>query len=73
MKHSVIIIFGKEQVVKAYNNLEFTEQEKKENIKEYFFDTVQEKKSFLKGINEAIGWMECCIPELELINFQIRN
>ena len=25
-----------------------------------------EKIAFINGINEAIGWTECCIPELEL-------
>lgn len=66
MKYSVKIIFGKEQVNKFYNSESFTVKEKQSNIKEYFFNTEEEKKAFCSGINEAVGWIECCIVENEL-------
>ena len=66
MKYTLKIVFGKEQVSKIYNNEPLTDDELKHNIKEYSFDSEAEKIAFIKGINEAIGWTECCIPELEL-------
>jgi hypothetical protein len=44
-----------------------SEEELKINIKEYQFNAEGEKQAFIKGLNEAIGWMEFCIPELEVI------
>lgn len=69
MRHLITIIFGKEQVIKTYNNIEITQEEKENFIKQYSFETLEEKNAFLKGISEAIGWTDYCIPELELINF----
>ena len=66
MKHTVKVIFGKEQVVKVYNNEPLTEEEQSLFVKEYEFETLQEKLAFIKGLNEANGWVEFCIPELEL-------
>lgn len=66
MKHTLKIVFGKEQVIKIYNNEPLTEEELKNNLKEYSFSSEEEKISFIKGVNEAIGWTECCIPEVEL-------
>lgn len=66
MTHTLKIIFGKEQVLKAYNKESFTKEEEKLNIKEYKFESIEEKDAFIKGLNEAIGWTEFCIPELEL-------
>jgi len=66
MKHTLKVIFGKEQVIKAYNNESFTDEELAINVKVYSFNTNEEKEAFVKGINETIGWTECCIPELEL-------
>jgi hypothetical protein len=27
---------------------------------------MEEKLAFIKGLNEAVGWAEICIPEFEL-------
>lgn len=62
------VVFGKEQVNKIYNNESFTEDELENNVQEYIFNSQKEKEAFLKGINEAIGWTECCFLELELCN-----
>ncbi|MFZ6037609.1 MAG: hypothetical protein ACOYU1_05130 [Bacteroidota bacterium] len=66
MIYTLKIVFGKGQVIKAFNNIPFTKEELEINVKEYNFNSQEEKEAFLKGINEAIGWTECCIPELEL-------
>ena len=73
MNHTVKVIFGKEQVLKIYNNENFTEAELKTNVKFYVFHSIQEKLAFIKGINESIGWNVCCIPEFELQNFDNQN
>ncbi|WP_250631546.1 hypothetical protein [Rhodoflexus caldus] len=70
MNHIVRVIFGKEQVIKAYSNQSLTEEEKRLFVKEYEFGTLEEKLAFIKGLNEAIGWVEFCIPELELCDTQ---
>jgi hypothetical protein len=67
MKYTLKIVFGKEQVTKIYNNEPLTDEELMNNQKEYSFATEEEKNSFLKGINEGIGWTECCIPEFEFL------
>jgi hypothetical protein len=67
MKHSLKVIFGKEQVTKRHNNKPFTDEEIKLNLKEYQFNSEDEKLAFIKGLNEAIGWIEFCIPELEIV------
>ncbi len=66
MKYTVKIVFGKEQVEKIYTNIPLTDEEIKNNVKIYSFTSKEEKKAFIHGINEAIGWTECYIPELEL-------
>ncbi|MEZ7914714.1 hypothetical protein [Macellibacteroides fermentans] len=66
MKHSLKVIFGKEQVVKIYNNTPLSDEEIKLNVKEYQFNSSEEKQAFIKGLNEAIGWVDFCIPELEI-------
>ena len=66
MKHTVKVIFGKEQVIKVYNNEPLTDEEKSLFVKEYEFETLKEKLAFIKGLNEANGWLEFCIPDLEL-------
>lgn len=66
MKHTVKVIFGKEQVIKAYYGEPLTEEELQQNVKQYEFDTLEEKLAFIKGLNEAVGWVEICIPEFEL-------
>jgi hypothetical protein len=66
MKHTLKVIFGKEQVVKIYNNTPLSDEEIKMNVKEYQFNSAEEKQAFIKGLNEAIGWLDFCIPELEI-------
>lgn len=66
MIQKVKIIFGKEQVIKLYNEEPLSNDELQNNLREYTFNSIEEKNSFLKGIDEAIGWTEYCIPELEL-------
>lgn len=66
MKPMLRVIYGKEQIVKIYNNETLTDEEIKLNVKEYQFNSEEEKQAFIKGLNEAIGWIDFCIPELEI-------
>lgn len=63
MKQVAKIIFGKEQVVKAHNGESFSQEELEMNVKEFVFDTIEEKQAFVKGVFEAIGWTGCFISE----------
>ncbi len=38
------------------------------NVKQYEFDTIEELQAFIKGLNEAVGWLEIYIQETELTN-----
>ena len=67
MKHSIKIIFGKEQANKFLNNVPLSEEEKSINEKEYYFETKLELNAFLKGVNETVGWLECYIVESETV------
>lgn len=66
MKPMLRVIYGKEQIIKIYNNETLTDEEIKLNVKEYQFNSEEEKQAFIKGLNEAIGWIDFCIPELEI-------
>jgi hypothetical protein len=66
MKHTIKIIFGKEQVDKFIANIPLTKDEKEINLKEYSFDSEAEMLAFKKGVNEAIGWVECYFVEIAL-------
>jgi hypothetical protein len=66
MKPTLRVIYGKEQIVKTYNNETLTDEEIKLNVKEYQFNSEEEKQAFIKGLNEAVGWLDFCIPELEI-------
>lgn len=66
MKCTLKVIFGKEQVIKAYNDEHFTDEETKQFVKEFEFGSLEEKLAFTNGLKEAVGWIEICIPELEL-------
>jgi len=66
MKFSLKVVFGKEQIIKIHNNEPLTANELENNLKEYFFVSKEDKESFLRGLNEGIGWTECCIPEIEI-------
>lgn len=67
MKHTVKIIFGKEQVNKFHNNENFTEEELNLNVKEFCFETEVEKLAFCKGVEVSVGWTECYILELSFV------
>lgn len=66
MKEKLKIVFGSNAVRKLYVNKQFTNEELEINIKEYEFDSKIEKRAFIRGIEETIGWNEYCIPELEI-------
>ena len=66
MKAKLKIVFGSNAVRKLYVNKKFTNEELEINIKEYEFDSKIEKRAFIRGIEETIGWNEYCIPELEI-------
>ncbi len=66
MKYKLKVIFGKEQVSKILNNEALSDEELNLNVKEYQFETEIEKQAFIRGLNEAVGWTEFCIPELEI-------
>lgn len=61
MKYSVKVIFGKDQVKKFYNDDLFSKEEEQLYVKEFDFSTEAEKVAFCKGIEEAVGWIECYI------------
>ena len=61
MKYSVKVIFGKDQVEKFYNDDLFSKEEEQLYVKEFDFSTEAEKVTFCKGIEEAVGWIECYI------------
>lgn len=56
MKHTLKVIFGKEQVAKILNNEVLSEEELNVNVQEYLFETEIEKQAFIKGLNQAVGW-----------------
>jgi hypothetical protein len=66
MKHTLRVIFGKEQVDKIHNNEVLSDEEVKLNVKEYQFEIETEKRAFIKGLNEAVGWTELYISEIEI-------
>lgn len=63
MRHKLKVVFGKEQVNKVYSNVPLNSAECNLNIREYYFDTIEEKNAFCKGLDEAIGWLEYCLPD----------
>lgn len=62
----VNIIFGKEAIDFFDKNGFLNDEMKKINLKKYDFSSEIEKKAFLKGIEEAIGWNEM----LEISNIE---
>ena len=63
MKHTIKIIFGKEEVNKFLLEIPLSKEEKDINVKEYQFATQIELAAFINGINEAVGWTECYVIE----------
>lgn len=59
------VIFGQEQVLKIRNGDKLTIEETNLYKKEFLFGSIEEKEAFIKGLYEAIGWIEFCIPEIE--------
>ncbi len=68
MKYNLEVIFGKEQVLKYSNNEPLTDEETNLNVKQYQFNSNEEKHAFIKGLNEALGWIDFYIPELDMVN-----
>lgn len=68
MKQTLRVVFGKEQIAKIYNNEILSDEEIKLNVKKYQFKSEEEKQAFIRGLNEAIGWVDFCIPEFEMLN-----
>ncbi len=66
MSYTIKVVFGKEQVWKSYQQIPFTDEELKQHYKEYQFNSKAELDAFMYGVNESIGWTECCFPEYEL-------
>ena len=58
MKHSIKIIFGKEQVIKYHQNEPLSPEEAQINLKEFSFNSKKELEAFCLGLDEAVGWME---------------
>lgn len=58
MKYVLKVVFGKEQVLKVLNNEPLNEYEISLNVKEYQFNSAEEKQAFIDGLNEAVGWTE---------------
>lgn len=65
---TVKVVFGKEQVQKALNNIPIERVEKEQYEKAYSFNTEGEIEAFIKGTNEAVGWQEVYISEELKIN-----
>ena len=65
MKHTVQVVFGKEQVKKWFAGESLAADDKALYVKEYQFESEKEKQAFIHGLNEAVGFVEFCIPELE--------
>lgn len=66
MKHTIRIIFGKEDVDNYLRDGDFTQTLEGVHIKEFYFETESEKMAFCKGIDEAIGWLEYCIVDNQM-------
>lgn len=73
MKHSLSIVFGKEQVLKVYNNETLSNEEIKLYVKDFQFNSLQEKLAFMDGLNAGHGWVDFCIPEIESLSLIPEN
>jgi hypothetical protein len=52
------IAFGREVVNTLYEGRALTQNEKRINLKRYKFNSENEAKSFIEGVNEGVGWSE---------------
>ncbi|MBR9833272.1 hypothetical protein GYB57_14100 [bacterium] len=64
------VVYGAEQVQKLYANQKLSQTELRENVKTYQFESIKEKNAFIKGMEEALGWNNYCIPATEIESFQ---
>jgi hypothetical protein len=68
MKHSVKIIFGKEQVNKFILDTPFSKEEKDINEKIFYFKSKGELNAFIKGVDITVGWSEAYTAEIKTTN-----
>jgi hypothetical protein len=68
MKHSVKIIFGKEQVNKFILDTPFSKEEKDINEKIFYFKSKEELNAFIKGVDITVGWSETYTAEIKTTN-----
>jgi hypothetical protein len=68
MKHSVKIIFGKEQVNKFILDTPLSKEEKDINEKIFYFKSKGELNAFIKGVDITVGWSEVYSAEIKTTN-----
>lgn len=73
MSNLVKVVFGKDQVLKLEAGKQLTEEETKDFVKQYLFESEEEKQAFLMGLEASNGWQEYEIleHETELNSFTI--
>lgn len=73
MSNLVKVVFGKEQVSKLDAGLALSDEETKEFVKEFLFESEEEKRAFLMGLEESNGWQEYQIVDhsTELNSFAV--
>jgi len=72
MTYNLKILFGKSEIQKYHSDIALTIAEKEINLKQYSFDYRLERDTFLKGINEAVGWTEYFLIESDVIGEERR-
>ena len=61
--NSLKMLFGKDAVRKYENCDNFTIDEIINNVKEFHFDTEEERNAFIQGVEVSNGWTEYAIIE----------
>lgn len=61
----MIVIFGKQGINEFLNNQKILNNKIDSLISKYNFKSDLEKKAFIKGLNEAIGWSDYYILSAE--------
>lgn len=65
MSYYVELIFG-EDVSRVYDEYEDPlHEDVKVHIRKYKFDSMESKEGFLKGVEEAVGWLDYRVIEHE--------
>ena len=72
MPYNLKILLGKNEIQKYHSDIALTITEKEINLKQYSFDYRLERDTFLKGINEAVGWTEYFLIESDVIGEERR-